>query len=61
MNENSADKLRAEQRARNYERQAQTSGKRADWIKAAQAWLKLKNSDRFEECKLCAEMCKANK
>ena len=55
---NKADKQRDAQRARNLERIAQSSNLRADWQAAANAWKSLGNTDRYEECKLAAEMCK---
>jgi len=55
---NEPERIRAAQKARNLERQAEVTGKREDWKAAAEAWKKHGNTDRYEECKLAMEMCK---
>ena len=51
---NGADKLRAEQRARNEERKALAENTRAAWMQAVIAWQFAGNKEASERCKLAA-------
>lgn len=55
---NEADKLRQEQRARNFERQASIQNTHDAWTKAAKAWNEAGNKEAAERCNLAANECK---
>lgn len=52
---NEAEKKIAEQRARNFERIAESTNKREDWIAAAVAWKKAGNKERERDCRMNAD------